>query len=136
MRMGLGLFLAVVAAGTAMAGAVFAGEVLLEVKVLKGQQVTIHLQPFLNEDELAMLRLVQTNKQALGLFVTSTGGFAAMAVAPDEGLVRDGGFPASVIAIGDLPDAGAAAAAALAGCEEKRGGGEPCVIVLEVGPQG
>ena len=59
-----------------------------------------------------------------------------MAVAPDEGLVRDGGFPPSVIAIGDLPDAAAAAAAALAGCEEKRQGGELCVIVLEVGPKG
>jgi hypothetical protein len=50
--------------------------------------------------------------------------------------VRDGGFPPSVIAIGDLPDAAAAAAAALAGCEEKRQGGELCVIVLEVGPKG
>jgi hypothetical protein len=126
--LGLGLML--------VAGAAVAQEVPVEVAVLKGQQVTIHIQPFLNEEELGMLRLVQTNKQALGLFVTSEGGYAAMAVAPDEGLVRDGGFPASVIAIGDLPDAAAAQAAALAGCEEKRQGGAECVIVLEVGPKG
>ena len=119
-----------------MAGAAMAQEVPVEVKVLKGQQVTIHVQPFLQEDELAMLRLVQTNKQALALIVPNSGGFAAMAVAPDEGLVRDGGFPPSVIAIGDLPDAAAAQAAALAGCEDKRTGGAACVIVLEVGPKG
>jgi hypothetical protein len=126
--LGLGLML--------VAGAAVAQDVPVEVAVLKGQQVTIHIQPFLNEEELGMLRLVQTNKQALGLFVTSSGGYSAMAVAPDEGLVRDGGFPASVIAIGDLPDAAAAQAAALAGCEEKRQGGAECVIVLEVGPKG
>lgn len=126
--LGLGLML--------VAGAAVAQDVPVEVAVLKGQQVTIHLQPFLNEEELAMLRLVQTNKQALGLFVTSSGGYAAMAAAPDEGLVRNGGFPPSAIAIGDLPDAAAAAAAALAACEDKRQGGEPCVIVLEVGPKG
>ena len=126
--LGLGLML--------VAGAAVAQDVPVEVAVLKGQQVTIHIQPFLNEEELAMLRLVQTNKQALGLFVTSSGGYAAMAAAPDEGLVRDGGFPPSVIAIGDLADAAAAQAAALAGCEEKRQGGAACVIVLEVGPKG
>jgi hypothetical protein len=130
MRMGLAVALALVA------GSAVAEGVPTEVKTLKGQQVTVHVQPFLNEQELQMLRLVQTNKEALGLFVTSSGGFAAIAVAPDEGMVRDGGFPPSVMAIGDLPDAAAAAAAALAGCDEKRQGGAACVIVLEVGPKG
>ena len=57
-----------------------------------------------------------------------------MAAAPGDGLVRDGGFPLSVLAIGDLPDAATAAAAALEGCDAKRKGGPDCVIVLAVGP--
>ena len=129
MRIILGLAIAATVALPA-----WAGEVPTEVKVLKGQQITLHIQPFLREDELKVLRLVQTNSQALQLFVTSSKGFAAMAAAPKDGLLADGSFPATVVAIGDLPDVATAAAAALKGCEAVRQGGEPCVIVLEVGP--
>ncbi len=130
MRWVMGLGFAVVMAGSAVAQTA-----PTEVKTLKGQKVTVHIQPFLNADELRMLRLVQTNKQALALFITSEGGYSAMAASPGDGLVRDGGFPASVIAIGDLPDAATAATAALDSCNAKRKSSEACVLVLEVGPK-
>jgi hypothetical protein len=129
MRIILGLALSAVLATGALAG-----DVPTEVATLKGQKVTLHIYPFLNADELTVLRLVKTNKDALKIFVTSAGGYSAMAVAPSEGLVRNGTFPPSVLAIGDLPDAQSAAAAALKGCNAKRNGGEACVVVLEVGP--
>ena len=129
MRIILGLGLA---AGLVASAA--AGEVAREQKTLKGQLISLHVHPFLKDDELKVLRLVQTNPQALQLFVTSAGGFSAIAVAPQDGLLRDGGFPPTVYAIGDLPDAQTAATTALAGCDALRKGGEPCVIVLEVGP--
>ena len=132
MRMILGLGLAMGLAAT-LAGSAMA-QVPTEVKMLKGQKVTVYIQPFLNAVELKMLRLVQTNKQALQIFVTSSGGYSAMAASPGDGLVRDGGFPASAIAIGDLPDAATASAAALKACNAKRKSSEACVIVLEVGP--
>ena len=128
MRVVLGLGLAVVLAGGAMAQ-----DVPVEVAVLKGQKITLHVHSFLSDEELVMLRLVQTNRQALQLFVTS-GGFSAIAVSPDDGFVRGGGLVPSAIAMGDLPDAGAAAEAALKGCDAARKGSAPCVVVLEVGP--
>lgn len=129
MRMIMGLAL-----GLVMATGASAQTAPTEVKTLKGQKVTVHVQPFLNADELKMLRLVQTNRQALQLFVTSSGGYSAMAAAPGDGLVRDGGFPPSAIAIGDLPDAATAQTAALDACNAKRKTNDACVIVLEVGP--
>ena len=117
-----------------LAGSVLADTIPTEVKMLQGRKVTVHPYGFLNADELKVLRLVETNTDALKLFITSPNGFSAMAVAPKEGLVRGGGFPPSVLAIGDLPNADAAAAAALKGCNAKRKGGDACVVVLEVGP--
>lgn len=119
-----------VAAG--LAGAALA-EVPKEVSKLAGQQVTLHVHPFLDAAELSTLRLVATNKQALQMFVTSKG-YTAIAVAPKEGFIRDGAPAGSASAIGDLPDAASAAAAALAACDGKRKGGTACVVVLEVGP--
>ncbi len=125
--LGLGLSLG-------LAGVAGAGEVPTEVNKLAGQKITLHVQPFLTEAELSTLRLVATNKQALKLFVTSAKGFAAIAVAPKEGFIRDGAPAPSATAIGELPDAASATAAALKGCDDKRKGGLACVIVLEVGP--
>ena len=126
----------VLAAGlvVGLAGGARAGEVPTEVSKLAGQTITLHVQPFLTDTELSTLRLVATNKQALKLFVTSAKGYAAIAVAPKEGFIRDGAPAASATAIGELPDAASAVAAALKGCDEKRKGGQACVIVLEVGP--
>lgn len=120
--------------GLGLATAAFAGDVQDEVKVLRGQQVVLHVYPFLTDEDLQVLRLVQTNKQALQLFLTSSGGYSAIAVAPNEGFVRSGSLAPSAIAIGDFPDAVAAAEATLAGCEAKRKGGEACVVVMEIGP--
>lgn len=127
MRVILGVGLLVGLAGAAMA------DVPTEVSQLAGQKITLHVHPFLDATELSTLRLVATNKEALQLFVTSKG-YSAIAVAPREGFIRDGGLVASAVAMGDLPDAARAAAAAVAGCDAKRKGGQACVVVLEVGP--
>jgi hypothetical protein len=96
--------------------------------------VTLHVHPFLNEQELTTLRLVLTNPDALSIFVPERRGHAALAMAPDEGFIRDGAPVRSAIAIGALPDAATAAADALKACDAARKGGKPCVVVLEVGP--
>ena len=117
----------------AMVGAAAAQDVPVEVNKLAGQQITLHVYPFLTASDLKTLRLVAKNKQALQLFITSKG-FSAIAVAPNEGFAP-GGLPApSAMAIGDFADAASAAAAAQKGCDAKRKGGDPCVVVLEVGP--
>ena len=126
--LGMALGLALVASGSAQAQ-----DVPVEVSTLAGQEVTLHLYPFLTESDLLTLRLVATNKQALQLFIT-TKGYSAIAVAPDEGFAPGGAPAPSAMAIGDFSDAAAAAVAATKGCDDKRKGGEPCVVVLEVGP--
>ena len=127
------LSLAVVLVAGMVAGAAQAQEVPVEVGTLAGQQITLHVFPFLTETDLVALRLVATNEQALQLFVTSKG-YSALAVAPDEGFAPDGVPAPSAVAIGDFADAETAAAEALKGCEAKRKGDAACVIVLEVGP--
>ncbi len=129
MRLVAGLVLALGLAGPALA------EVPVETAKLKGQAITLHVHPFLTEQELQTLRLVMTNRQALELFITSKG-FSAIAVAPGEGFIRDNAPVKSAVAIGDFASAEEAAAAALAGCDAARKGGEACVVVLEVGPAG
>ena len=119
----------------AMAGSAHAQDVPVEVSTLAGQQVTLHLYPFLTKSDLQTLRLVATNKQALQLFITSKG-YSALAVAPDEGFAPGGAPAPSAMAIGDFADAATAAAAATKGCDAKRKGGAPCVVVLAVGPAG
>ena len=128
MRLVAGLVL-----GLTLAGPALAQDVPVETAKLKGQAITLHVYPFLTEQDLTTLRLVMTNKQALDLFITSKG-FSAIAVAPNEGFIVDGAPARSAVAIGDFASREEAAAAALAGCEEKRQGGEACVVILEVGP--
>lgn len=127
----LGLAMGLVAG--LVAGAAQAQDVPVEVGTLAGQQITLHVYPFLTETDLATLRLVATNEQALQVFVTSKG-YLALALAPDEGFAPDGVPAPSAVAIGDFADAATAAAEALKGCEAKRTSETPCVIVLEVGP--
>ncbi|MDO9637451.1 MAG: hypothetical protein Q7J44_02810 [Pseudotabrizicola sp.] len=106
----------------------------VEAGVNAGSAVSLHLHPFLTAEELATLRLVATNDQALSLFVTSRTGHAALAISPQDGFVRDGSPVPSAVALGDLPDAAAARTAALAACDQARKGQMPCVVVLEVAP--
>jgi hypothetical protein len=105
-----------------------------EVSRLGGQQVTLHLHPFLTADELAMLRVVASNDQALAVFITTPGRHAAMALAPDEGFVRGGQPVTSAFAISDLQTPEDARTGALEGCERARRAGPACVVVLEVAP--
>ena len=74
------------------------------------------------EDELMALRLVMTNEDALALFVPKSGGFAALAMSPDDGFIRDGAPAKSAVALADLPDAGTAAAEAAKACDGLRKG--------------
>ena len=112
-----------------------AGGVPVETGTLDGAKVTLHVYPFLDAAELTTLRLVMTNSQALSLFLPDHTGFAAIAVAPDEGFIRAGKPIASASALSGLPDAKAAAAKALATCDAARkASGQPCVVVLELGP--
>jgi hypothetical protein len=107
-----------------------------EVGTLDGATVTVHLHPFLSEQEVELLRLVATNPDALAVFVPDRNGFAAMAVSPDDGFVRDGVPVASAVALSAMPDAATAAAEAIAACEAKRSGAAPCVVVLDISPEG
>ena len=125
----------VVALGLATAGA--AEAVKTETGALGASSITLHLQPFLTETELATLRVVMTNPDALAIFVPDTSkGFAALAVSPDDGFLPAGAPAASAQAIGGLPDAASAAIDALAACDKLRKGDAACVLVLEIAPKG
>lgn len=117
-----------------VATAAAAQDVPVETATLGKAAITLHIHPFLKEDELATLRLVATNEQALALFVPSQKGFSAMALSPDDGLIRDGQPVPSAIALADLPDAETARLRAAEACDKARSGKAPCVVVLEVAP--
>lgn len=118
--------------------ALFAGipamaeDVPVETMELGKSAVTLHVHSFLTEEELKTLRLVGSNKDALALFVPEGGGHAAIAVAPEEGFVRNGVPVASAVAVAKLPDAETAQKDALAGCDAARTTESVCVVVLEV----
>lgn len=123
------------ALGLATAGV--AESVKTEVAELGGSSITLHLHPFLTEVELATLRVVMTNPDALALFVPDASkGYAALAVSPDDGFLPEGAPAASAQAIGGLPDAATAAKDALAACDKLRKGEAACVLVLEIAPKG
>lgn len=112
-----------------------AQSVPVETATLAGQRITLHLHPFLTDEETAILRAVTTNEQALALFIARPRRHAAMAVAPGEGFVRAGQPVASAFAISDMETAESARATALEGCERARREGPGCVVVLEVAPE-
>ena len=112
-----------------------AQQVNTETFTLDGAQITLHLHPFLTEEGLTMLRLVGQNRDALSLFVPEGARFAALALAPGDGLLRDGMLTESATAIADLPDLETAREAALDGCNAARSGDKPCVIALEIQPE-
>lgn len=121
-----------------LAGPVLAQDVPVERNVLNGTQVTLHVYPFLTADELATFRFAMTNEQGLALLLPESGeGYAAIALAPQEGMIRDGKLSASVSALKGFADAATAVKENLAACEAKRDpAGQACVIVLEVAPKG
>ena len=129
----------VLAAGLvlALAGAAWADVPPTETGTLGKAQVTIYTWDFLSPEELATLRLVMTNKDALALFVPEggTGGYAALAVSPDDGFIRDGALVPSATAIAGLETQEAASMAAYDACNKARKGKTDCTIVLEVAPK-
>lgn len=128
----VGLVAALAAFG---ASAASAGIVPMEEATLGKAQITLHVHDFLKDDELAALRLVLVNSDALALFVPKSGGHAAMAVSPDEGFIRDGALVKSAVALADLPDAATAQTEAVKACDALRKGKAACVVVLEVAPK-
>lgn len=126
------VLLAMLAAGAALAQAV-----PTQVQRTGGVEVTLHLHGFLSAEERQFLELVAASPEALEVMLGGAGaaGHAAMAAAPGEGLLQ-GGMPApSAHAVAQLPDAAAARAEALRGCEAARGSGPACVVVLEAAPR-
>lgn len=133
-RMGFAAVLAaVLALGTA--GTSFAQGEPVETADLGTSRITLHVHDFLSGDELAALRLVMVNADALALFVPEGGGYAALAMAPDEGFIVDGAAVKSAVALAGLPDAATAEAEAVAGCDALRVSVAPCVLVLEIAPK-
>ena len=120
--------------GMAIAGAFGVQAAEVETFQMDGVDVRVFAHAFLTEEEMMTLRLVGQNPDALSLFVTDAG-FAALAVAPDEGFVRDGMPVASASALSGLDTAEAASTAALEACNTARAGGAECVLVLEVAPR-
>lgn len=116
------------------AGAVQAADVPVETAVLGKSQVTLYLHDFLTEEEMATLRLVLSNEQALQIFVPDNKGFAAMAASPADGFIRGGQPVPSAVALAGLPDAATAEAEALKACEAAKTGRAACVTVLKVTP--
>lgn len=114
------------------ASAAVAEEVPVETTEVDGTVVRLHVHGFLKEDELEVLRLVATNADARGVFVPEGAGFAAVAVAPEEGFVRKGQPVPSATAVAGAETPEAAAAQATEACNAARERGPDCVVVLEV----
>ncbi len=100
-----------------------------------GADITLHLHGFLSAEDRGLLEVLAASPDSLDLLLGERGGHAALALAPSEGMVRDGVPSASASAVGALPDADSARREALAMCEAARGSGPACVVVLEVAPR-
>lgn len=107
----------------------------VETAELDGSLVTLHLQPFLTEEELATLRVIMTSKEAKAMFLPGEKGFAAIAVSPEEGFIRDGVPPASATALADFPDADTARVETAKICDAAKKAKTACVVVLEIAPK-
>jgi hypothetical protein len=86
-----------------------------------GAVVEMLPQSFLSEEQAAILAQVGAAQPYYG----------AIAVSPDEGLMVE-----ATVAAANHHSTGAAERAALAGCDAKREGATPCVIVALIRPQG
>ena len=97
--------------------------------------VSLHLHDFLSAEDRALLETVASSPEGLAVLLGEGGGHAAIALAPDEGMVRDGVPSASASAVAQLADAETARTQALRMCNAARSGGADCVVVLEVAPR-
>lgn len=127
---------AAIFAGLALAGAAGAAGVPFEKAELGSSEVTLYLHDFLTEEEVTTLRLVLTNTEALAIFVPAgKDGFAALAVSPEDGLIRDGKPVPSATALAGFDHPDTAETEAKKACDAARKGSAPCVLVLAVGPK-
>lgn len=110
-------------------------QVATEVSTLGDFAITVHLQPFLTEEDLSVLRMIATSQEALALFMPDAAGFSAMAASPDDGFIKDGVPVASVVALGGLPDAATALANVTSGCAAAASTKTACVPLLEIAPK-
>jgi hypothetical protein len=108
-----------------------------ESATLGDRRVTIYTWAFLAEGDLAALRAAMTDAQALAGLVPADGkgGFAAVAVSPDEPFLTGSVLVAPAQAVTGLPTLEEAWNAAYAGCNALRKGQTDCTIVLEIAPK-
>jgi len=87
----------------------------------KGAEVEIIAQSFLSDDDLDVINEVAGQQKYYG----------AVALSPDEGLLSE-----ATVAAANYHDVDVAQVVALAGCDAKRTGEKPCVIVALIRPKG
>lgn len=88
----------------------------------KGVEVRVYAHPFLSERDRDLLRVAAAQQPY----------YAAIAVAPSEDLM----VSTATYSAGNFHDVPSARSAAVAQCDSRRDGGEPCVIAAEVVPKG
>lgn len=122
-----------VLAGLLLAGGMAAAQdIRVETIERDNTTITLRLHPFLTAEEVAMLRMVVASNEALAMFVPEGKGFAALAVSPREGFIRDGMPVSSAQALGGAATAGLAAEGAQTECTRLKTRGPDCVTILEV----
>ena len=99
-------------------------------------EVRLTLPDTLSEEDRSLLEIIAATPDVLATMLDTAAGHAAIALAPAEGMIRDGVPPESATALGGLPNADAARREALRMCEAARRDGPACVVVLEVAPRG
>lgn len=119
----------------ALGGASMAVAQEVERNQLGNLNVDLHVHSFLSEEELMTLRIVTQSAETLAVLVPEGSTIAALAVAPDEGFIRDGMPVESATAIRDLPSLAQAREDAVQACNAARSGGAECVVILEVSPR-
>jgi len=105
-----------------------------EVTRAEGVEITLHRFGWMKPDDLATLQAIAQSADARLMLLGPGGDFAALALAPADGLLAPDGVSATAQAVAQLPDAVAARTRALELCNGARRGGEPCAVVLEVAP--
>lgn len=105
-----------------------------EVTRADGVEITLHRFDWLRPDDLATLQAIAQSPDARMMLLGPGGDFAALALAPEDGLLAADGVAGSAQAVAQVPDAANARAQALDLCNAARRGGRACAIVLEVAP--
>jgi hypothetical protein len=102
-------------------------------KTAETPDVTISIWTYLSleDEEVALLNTFLGQPSLLQGWLPLTG-YGALAIAPDEGLWRQGARVPSAVAVGGMTSYEAASVAALAGCNALRQTAQPCLVVLQV----